>query len=195
MVKMDEKVRDRVNILNKHRDKRVKLTRKLEELRTKYDEQVKDAEEAAATDAGESVAAQVRQMVQVVPVYPIKPRLPGTLNVVYRLRNKYRITVYLHVENDCGRSMLSPCITFDNPIAKCFTSKKALFHSCIYSIRYGSLCTSTDRAFRIPCVVNGNVKCIGRSDSYTAFRMSGKYGFMNIICTDNDVILISAGGD
>ena len=71
MVKMDEKVRDRVNILNKHRDKRVKLTRKLEELRTKYDEEVKDAEEAAATDAGESVAAQVRERVQVVPVYPI----------------------------------------------------------------------------------------------------------------------------
>ena len=61
-MKMDEKVRDRVNILNKHRDKRVKLTRRLEKLRTKYDEQVKDAEEAAATDIGESVAAQVRQM-------------------------------------------------------------------------------------------------------------------------------------
>ena len=61
MVKMDEKVRDRVNILNKHRDKRVKLQKKLEELRTKYDEQVKDAEEAALTDAGESAAAQVRK--------------------------------------------------------------------------------------------------------------------------------------
>ncbi|KAI0217961.1 Coiled-coil domain-containing protein 151 [Lamellibrachia satsuma] len=58
VVKMDEKVRDRVNILNKHRDKRVKLQKKLEELRTKYDEQVKDAEEAALTDAGESAAAQ-----------------------------------------------------------------------------------------------------------------------------------------
>ena len=40
VVKMDEKVRDRVNILNKFKDKRVKLQRKLAELRTHYDEQV-----------------------------------------------------------------------------------------------------------------------------------------------------------
>ena len=66
MVKMDEKVRDRVNILNKHRDKRIKLQKKLEELRTKYDEQTKDAEEAAMTDAGESAAAQVRNNYQPV---------------------------------------------------------------------------------------------------------------------------------
>ena len=66
VVKMDEKVRDRVNILNKHRDKRIKLQKKLEELRTKYDEQTKDAEEAAMTDAGESAAAQVRNNYQPV---------------------------------------------------------------------------------------------------------------------------------
>ena len=39
---------------------------------------------------------------------------------------KYRITVYLHSENDCGRP-IRLCRTFDNPVIKCFTSEKALF--------------------------------------------------------------------
>ena len=71
----------------------------------------------------------------------LKPRLQGTryAECGLQIAVKYRITVYLHAENDCGRLMFSLYTPFDNPLAKCFTSEKALCHSDIYSVRYGSL--------------------------------------------------------
>ena len=56
---MDEKVRDRVNVLNNMKYKTVSLQKKNESLNTKYDQMVKDASDAVATDAGESEEAQV----------------------------------------------------------------------------------------------------------------------------------------
>ena len=56
---MDEKVRDRVNVLNNMKYKTVSLQKKNEALNTKYDQMVKDASDAVATDAGESEEAQV----------------------------------------------------------------------------------------------------------------------------------------
>lgn len=58
IVKMDEKVRDNVNILNNLRYQTVKRAKRLEELQTQYDQMVKDASNAVATDAGESKEAQ-----------------------------------------------------------------------------------------------------------------------------------------
>ncbi len=59
IAKMDEKVRDHVNILNNHKYTTVKKQKKKEELQTQYNQMRKDASEAEATDAGESDEAQV----------------------------------------------------------------------------------------------------------------------------------------
>lgn len=55
---MDEKVRDKVNILNNMRYKTVKQQKRLEELTTQYNQMVKDSSDAVATDAGDSNDAQ-----------------------------------------------------------------------------------------------------------------------------------------
>ena len=84
----------------------------------------------------------------------LKPRLQGTqyAECGLQIAVKYRITVYLHAENDCGRPMFSLYTQFDNPVAKCFTFEKAPFRSGIYSVRYGSLHWPIDHtasAFRV----------------------------------------------
>ena len=56
--KMDEKLRDKVNILNNLRYKTVKQQKRLEELCTQYDQMQKDSSDAMATDAGDSDDAQ-----------------------------------------------------------------------------------------------------------------------------------------
>lgn len=56
---MDEKVCDRMNVLNNLRYKTAQLQKKLEEKETQHDQMVKDSENAKATDAGESEEAQV----------------------------------------------------------------------------------------------------------------------------------------
>ena len=56
---MDAKVRDKVNVLNNARYQTSVLQKKMESLQTQYNQMVKDASDAAATDAGESTDAQV----------------------------------------------------------------------------------------------------------------------------------------
>lgn len=58
IVVMDEKVRDLVNILNKHKYMTTKKQKELEELQTQHAQMTKDSENAVATDAGESEEAQ-----------------------------------------------------------------------------------------------------------------------------------------
>ena len=55
---MDEKVRDRIKVLNRLKYQTVKLQKDLEEQQTKSDQMQKDAESAVATDSGESPEAQ-----------------------------------------------------------------------------------------------------------------------------------------
>ncbi len=59
IVKMDEKVRDQVNKLNLMKYKTTAKEKRLEELKTQYDQMVKDSSDAVSTDAGESDDAQV----------------------------------------------------------------------------------------------------------------------------------------
>ena len=59
IVKMDEKVRDRVNVLNNLKYQSVKKQKRLEELETQQGQMDKDASNAEATDSGESEEAQV----------------------------------------------------------------------------------------------------------------------------------------
>lgn len=58
IAKMDEKVRDQVNVLNNLKYQTVKKQKKLEDLQTKHKQMVTDASEAVATDAGDSEDAQ-----------------------------------------------------------------------------------------------------------------------------------------
>ncbi|KAK2155197.1 hypothetical protein LSH36_246g02041 [Paralvinella palmiformis] len=58
IVKMDEKVRDRINILNLLRYETVKKQKRVEELKTQYEQVEKETEAAVETDAGESEEAQ-----------------------------------------------------------------------------------------------------------------------------------------
>ena len=58
VIRMDEKVRDRIKLLNRMRYVTVKLQKDLEEQQTKHDQMQKDAESAVATDSGESPEAQ-----------------------------------------------------------------------------------------------------------------------------------------
>jgi hypothetical protein len=60
IVKMDEKVRDRVNVLNNLKYQTTKYQKRLEELQTQNGQMAKDSQDAAETDAGESEEAQVR---------------------------------------------------------------------------------------------------------------------------------------
>lgn len=57
---MDEKVRDRVNVLNSLKYRSVQKQKRLEELQTSYNQMEKDASDAVATDAGDSEDSQVR---------------------------------------------------------------------------------------------------------------------------------------
>jgi hypothetical protein len=59
IVKMDEKVRDRVNVLNSLKFRSVQKQKRLEELQTSYNQMVKDSSDAVATDAGDSEDSQV----------------------------------------------------------------------------------------------------------------------------------------
>ena len=56
---MDEKVRDRMNVLNSLKYRSVQKQKRLEELQTQYDQMQKDASDAVATDSGDSEDAQV----------------------------------------------------------------------------------------------------------------------------------------
>ncbi|CAD5117410.1 unnamed protein product [Dimorphilus gyrociliatus] len=56
--KMDEKVSDKLKQLDSMRNRTVTLQKKLETKRTEYNQKVKDASDAVATDAGESPEAQ-----------------------------------------------------------------------------------------------------------------------------------------
>jgi len=58
ILKMDEKVRDRVNVLNNLKYQSTKYQKRLEELQTQHGQMAKDSEDAADTDAGESEEAQ-----------------------------------------------------------------------------------------------------------------------------------------
>lgn len=58
IVKMDEKVRDRINILNLLRYETVKKQKRLEEIKTQYKQMEKESAAAVETDAGESEEAQ-----------------------------------------------------------------------------------------------------------------------------------------
>ena len=60
---MDEKVRDRINILNLLRYETVKKQKRVEELKTQYEQVEKETEAAVETDAGESEEAQVLFMI------------------------------------------------------------------------------------------------------------------------------------
>lgn len=62
IVKMDEKVHDRVNVLNNLKYKTTRYQKRLEELQTHNDQMAKDSTDAAESDAGESEEAQVRNI-------------------------------------------------------------------------------------------------------------------------------------
>ena len=55
---MDDKVRDRMNILNKHRYQTVMLEKRLRDRQTQYDQMLKDA--SGQTEEGASKEEQVR---------------------------------------------------------------------------------------------------------------------------------------
>ena len=59
IVKMDEKVRDRINILNLLRYETVKKQKRLDEIKTQYKQMEKESAAAVETDIGESEEAQV----------------------------------------------------------------------------------------------------------------------------------------
>jgi len=58
VVKMDEKVRDSTNRLNLQVYRTSQKQKRVEELRTQYDQMLKDASDAVATDSGDSPEAQ-----------------------------------------------------------------------------------------------------------------------------------------
>ena len=57
IVTMDDKVRDRVNILNRHRYQTVMLEKRLGDRRTEYDQMIKDS--SGQTEEGASQEEQV----------------------------------------------------------------------------------------------------------------------------------------
>ena len=68
---MDFKVCDTVKRLNALRHQTASKQKKLEELQTQYNQMMKDASEAVATDKGESADAQVIRPSKKVPVFRV----------------------------------------------------------------------------------------------------------------------------
>lgn len=63
---MDQKHSDHIKRLNAIKHENATKLKQLEELQTRYNQMIKDADEAVKTDAGESETAMVRNLNQIL---------------------------------------------------------------------------------------------------------------------------------